>query len=156
MNKFLVCVLYVVIIGILSNPVASLVKRDNIDYTRFPYCTHSFEKGGRLYDKIGIRRWKDKVPDMSNFLKNLVKKEIKAESTSADILRQIQETCVAEMIHFVLILLSLAVFFYWRSKWAILFEAIYIFILNLPFILIQRYNRPRLIKLYQRKLRSES
>ncbi len=156
MNKFIVSVIYVVIIGLLSNPIGSLIKREKIDYSGFPYGIHSFEQNGKLYDKIGIRYWKDKVPDMSNFLKNLVKKEIRLKSSAADILRQIQETCVAEMIHFVLILLSLLIFIYWRSKWAILFEAIYIFIFNVPFILIQRYNRPRLIKLYQKKLNAES
>ncbi len=156
MNKFFVCVIYVIVIGILSNPIGSLIKREKIDYNSFPYRIHSFEQGGKIYDKIGIRFWKDKVPDMSNFLKNLVKKEIRRSSSAADILRQIQETCVAEMIHFVLILLSLPILIYWKSKWAVLFEAIYILILNLPFILIQRYNRPRLIKLYHKKLTTES
>ena len=155
MNKFFVCVIYLIAIGILSNPAAKLINRDNIDYTKFPYRSYSFERGGKIYEKIGIRFWKDKVPDMSAVLKHLIKKEVRFKSSAADVLRQIQETCVAEITHHTLIILSLPMLIYWKSKWAFLCEAIYILLLNLPFILIQRYNRPRLIALYQRKLTTE-
>lgn len=155
MNKFFVCVIYLIAIGILSNPAAKLINRDNIDYTKFPYRSYSFERGGKIYEKIGIRFWKDKVPDMSTVLKHLIKKEVRFKSSAADVLRQIQETCVAEITHNALIILSLPMLIYWKGKWAFLCEAIYILLLNLPFILIQRYNRPRLIALYQRKLTTE-
>ena len=55
MNKFFVCVIYLIAIGILSNPAAKLINRDNIDYTKFPYRSYSFERGGKIYEKIGIR-----------------------------------------------------------------------------------------------------
>ena len=155
MNKFFVCVIYLIAIGILSNPAAKLINRDNIDYTKFPYRSYSFERGGKIYEKIGIRFWKDKVPDMSTLLKHLIKKEVCFKSSAADVRRQIQETCVAERTHHALIILSLPMLIYWKSKWAFFCEAIYILLLNLPFILIQRYNRPRLIALYQRKLTTE-
>ena len=155
MNKLFVCVIYLIAIGILSNPAAKLINRDNIDYTKFPYRSYSFERGGKIYEKIGIRFWKEKVPDMSAVLKHLIKKEVRFKSSAADVLRQIQETCVAEITHHALIILSLPMLIYWKSKWAFLCEAIYILLLNLPFILIQRYNRPRLIALYRRKLTTE-
>ncbi|MGN0628717.1 MAG: hypothetical protein ACI4IW_03705 [Oscillospiraceae bacterium] len=155
MSKFWVCFIYLVVIGLLSNPAAKLIDREKIDYSKFPYRSYSFEQGGKIYEKMGIRRWKSKVPDMSHVLSYLIKKEVRFQSSAADVLRQIQETCVAETTHVVLILLSLPMLIYWKSKWALLCEAAYVLILNLPFILIQRYNRPRLISLYQRKLNTE-
>lgn len=155
MNKFWVYVIYLIIIGLLSNPAAKLVDREKIDYNKFPYRPYSFEQGGKVYEKIGIRHWKGKVPDMSHVLSYLVRKEVRFKSSASDILRQIQETCVAETTHLILILLSLPMLLYWNSRWALLCEAAYILILNMPFIIIQRYNRPRLIALYQKKLNTE-
>ena len=150
MNKFFVCVIYLIAIGILSNPAAKLINRDNIDYTKFPYRSYSFERGGKIYEKIGIRFWKDKVPDMSAVLKHLIKKEVRFKSSAADVLRQIQETCVAEKVHVDLSLASVGVLFIWESSFGF-FIWFLCFLGNLPYILIQRYNRPRLVRTYRRR-----
>lgn len=154
MDDFIRSVVYVCLLGVLSNPMARLIDRDKIDHGKFPFREFAFEKGGKIYEKIGIRR-KDKVPDMSVILKKLIRKEVRTDFSAADIRRQIQETCVAEFVHLCLILLSLTILVFWKSFWAWIFEAAYILLANLPFMLIQRYNRPRLIKLYRRKLRTE-
>ena len=150
MNKFFVCVIYLIAIGILSNPAAKFINRDNIDYTKFPYRSYSFERGGKIYEKIGIRFWKDKVPDMSAVLKHLIKKEVRFKSSAADVLRQIQETCVAEKVHVDLSLASVGVLFIWESSFGF-FIWFLCFLGNLPYILIQRYNRPRLVRTYRRR-----
>ena len=67
--------------------------------------------------------------------------------TFADLPRMIQETCVAEMIHFLLSLSGLACLVIWPGAGGIILTLVYILLGNLPFIIIQRYNRPRLQKL---------
>ena len=37
------------------------------------------------------------------------------------------------------------------GAWGVLFYAAYFLLGNLPFILIQRYNRPRLVRIYEKK-----
>ena len=64
------------------------------------------------------------------------------------------ETCVAECVHFCLGLLSLGAFALCRSGWMVCIVAVYILLGNLPFQIIQRYNRPRLLRL-MRKARKE-
>ena len=59
----------------------------------------------------------------------------------------IEETCVAEFIHFLLILLGFYALRLWPGTGGAVFTAVYILLGNLPFLIIQRYNRPRLQKL---------
>ena len=59
----------------------------------------------------------------------------------------IQETCVAELTHALLCLAGIAVFWIWPGPGGLILFLIDVFLGNLPFILIQRYNRPRLIRL---------
>ena len=73
------------------------------------------------------------------------------KSQGMDVL--IAETCVAECVHWALMLLSLGIFFFWRGAWAVVFWLVYNLLGNLPFIIIQRYNRPRLVMLEQRRKR---
>ena len=39
----------------------------------------------------------------------------------------------------------------WQDKWAALFLSVYNLLGNLPFIIIQRFNRPRLVRLAKKK-----
>ena len=60
------------------------------------------------------------------------------------------ETCIAELIHALLCLSGLYCLKLWPGAGGIIAAIVYILLFNLPFILIQRYNRPRLIRLQQR------
>ncbi len=69
----------------------------------------------------------------------------------------VQETCVAECVHWALTLLSAGIFFFlWRSGWAALLWLVYNVLGNVSFIVIQRYNRPRLQKLAEKKNKEET
>ena len=65
----------------------------------------------------------------------------------------IQETCVAEAVHITVSVAGLRCLWMWPGVGGVTVTAIHIILLNLPFILIQRYNRPRLIRL-QKKLQT--
>ena len=57
---------------------------------------------------------------------------------------------MAECVHWALTLLSAGIFFLWRSGWAVLLWLVYNVLGNVSFIVIQRYNRPRLQKLAEK------
>ena len=58
----------------------------------------------------------------------------------------VQETCVAELTHWVLMAICPASLVFAPCEWTPLFILLYD-IGNLPFIVIQRYNRPRMMKI---------
>lgn len=110
----------------------------------------------RFYEKIGIKKWKDRVPDtgeLCNFKKD------KLKSTELDYLHLfLVESCYAEAIHIAMALIGILDIFIWPIKYCLNFTipmAITNFLMNLPPILIQRYNRPKLMKLYNFKVRSQ-
>lgn len=153
-KRFWLGVLYVALIGALSNFVAILIKRERINENRFPFKLHKWERNGKIYDKIAIRKWKGKLPDMSRFFKFLMPKKVISGTTSSDIRALIKETCVAEIIHIALIILSLAVLLICPGGQGVLLYALCV-LGNFPFILIQRYNRPQYIIAEKRLSRRE-
>ncbi len=153
-KSFWLGVVYVAVIGALSNFFALLIKRDKIDENKRPFKPYKWEKNGKIYDRLAIRKWKNKVPDMSRFLRFLLPKKVVSGTTSKDIRALIKETCVAEIVHTVLIVLSLAVLYICPGTQGVI---LYLLCLvgNLPFIFIQRYNRPQYVTAEQRLLRRE-
>lgn len=145
-------VLYLLALSLLAHPVGQALPRRWFSGEKWPWAPVPFEKEGRFWRKLGVHRWKDKVPDMSRLLGDMVKKQLAPGGTDYALL--VQETCVAECVHFSLGLLSLGAFAFCRSGWMAFIVADYILLGNLPFQIIQRYNRPRLLRLV-RKVRKE-
>ena len=136
--KFLYALLYIAALGILSHFIGQALPRAWFSAERFPYRAAEWEKGGKVYEKLGIKRWKDFLPDMSRIMPDMVKKKMTKQSREQG---------------FWLIVLSLGIFSFWRGGWAVVFWLVYNILGNVPFMIIQRYNRPRLVLLEQRRKR---
>ena len=102
MHGFWRAALYAAALGILAHPVGQALPRRWFDPHRAPYRCRDWEQGGRVYNKLHIRRWKDRLPDMSRLMPDMVKKKLAA----ADPMSLVQETCVAECVHCWLVVLS--------------------------------------------------
>ena len=102
MHGFWRAALYAAALGVLAHPVGQALPRRWFDPHQAPYRCRDWEKGGRVYNKLHIRRWKDRLPDMSRLMPDMVKKKLSA----ADPMSLVQETCVAECVHCWLIVLS--------------------------------------------------
>lgn len=146
MTRFFASCLFVAVTGILINPVMKHVPR-NFDPSAFPFKPFAFEDHGKIYEKLGIKKWKDSLPDMSRYLKWLTPKNLKAGVSHSHISILIQESCIAGLSHGILAILSHAVLIWWKNSWAYVFLAVYNLLFNLPYIMIQRYNRPRFIRM---------
>lgn len=151
--SLLYAVIYIAVLGILSHFVGQALPRARFSAESFPYRTTDWENGGRVYEKLGIKHWKDALPDMSRIMPDMVKKKMTGQNREQGMDVLIAETCVAECVHYWLIVLSLGIFLFWRGVWALVFWLVYNILGNVPFILIQRYNRPRLVLLEQRRKR---
>ena len=147
--KILYCVAYLAFIGIISNFIGDTFKRENFNYTRFPFATFSFERGGKFYEIFKIRKWKDILPDMSKYRKSMVPKKITKYRDASHYISLVMETCVAETVHFFLIVFAIPCFFIGGHILGTICFIVWT-VGNLPFIMIQRYNRFRFLSFLKR------
>ncbi len=148
---FLKCFGWFVLIGVLSFIAGRIMPKSCIAYDKFPFVPFAFEKEGRIYKKIGIAKWQSKVPDMSRiFTKIMPPKRMENRPETEEIIVMIKETCVAEIIHVLIIFCGFEYLLAWPGAGGIFCFWLNVFA-NLVFVVIQRYNRPRLMKLLKRK-----
>lgn len=150
-GQFFLFVLIACIVGSICFVIGELLPRKNFDYTSFPYKPFRWERNGDVYLRLGIQKWKDYVPDMSKYVKTMFAKKIVSPRDPEYTRRLILETCVAETVHFVMILIS-PIFQMYMNETAGYIATIAYILGNLPFILIQRYNRPRLVRLMEKQI----
>lgn len=147
------CVIYMAFTGIAAFILGRLLPKCWFRGDAFPFRCRMWEQ--KLYKALHVKVWQDKVPDMSRLLPALMPPKKLTADTFSDLPRMIQETCVAEFIHVLLSLTGLACLSIWPGIGGAILTAVYVLLGNVPFIIIQRYNRPRLQKLLamqQRKL----
>lgn len=118
----------------------------------FFYRSHPFEKDGQIYEDIfRVKSWKQLLPDGGGLWKKRgYKKRHLQDFSEENLERFLIEACRGEMTHW-LSILSFWIFGFFlpaSSTWAML---IYALIANLPCIIAQRYNRPRILKLLERR-----
>lgn len=111
------------------------------------FKSFNWEKEGQFWeDFLHIRQWKDALPDSSSLFKSAFNKKKIACSDKESLEKFVIETQRAEWTHW-FSMLPAPLFFIWNPVWAGWLMILYALIANLPFIIIQRYNRPRLLKL---------
>lgn len=146
MYGFFHCFEYLFLIGIISFAIGRMLPKKWFDYEMFPYKPFEFEHGGAFYNRFGIKKWRDKVPDMSRILPGTIPEKSLSSKISAEQLDTlIKETCIAEFIHTVLCILGFRCVVIWPGAGGWIVSFLYMF-LNIPFNMIQRFNRPKLAR----------
>lgn len=144
---FVNCIVYLVCSGVVIFFIGRIYPRKWILPDRFPFKSYAFEKNGRLYEKLNIKRWKTKLPDASMILGKLfpwLMPTKRMEGNSAKKAAVLyKETCVAEMTHFFSALTGFLCVRIWKKSGLGIVVSILNALWHIPFILIQRYNRPR-------------
>lgn len=145
--KAVLCFSYLVIMGISIFLCGRFFPRKWIFENAFPYKSFAFEKNGTVYEKVNIKKWKTKWPDASKIFHGFFgefypKKQIEGKNLEK-IQVLIKETCIAESTHFMAIILGLFSIKIWFNIGGFMIWLAWLG-WNLPPILIQRYNRPRL------------
>ncbi|MBR4079605.1 MAG: hypothetical protein IKK29_05285 [Christensenellaceae bacterium] len=115
------------------------IMHNRADYTKKWYQICGFEQ--KLYKKLGVKAWKDKLPAYNPSLFSV--KDHSFEEIA-------QATCQAEIVHEIIAVLSFLPII--AARW---FGAAAVFIVtsvlsacfDLLFVMIQRYNRPRLVRI---------
>lgn len=111
------------------------------------FRTHSFERGGRLYERLfAVKQWKELLPDGATLFKAGFPKKSLAAADQPYLERFIVETCRGEAVHWA-VLLAAGPFFLWNPPWAGCIMIVYGVAANVPCIVTQRYNRVRMKRL---------
>ncbi|MGN1235638.1 MAG: hypothetical protein ACI4U2_06630 [Christensenellaceae bacterium] len=103
----------------------------------------------RVYEKLGVRKWKDLIPETGKQLAGFAKDKIEEPDNNEYVLRFLKETCFAEVMHFFsiglgFVILALPV----PLSYTIPVAAVNALLQILP-VCVQRYNRARLLTLYR-------
>jgi glycosyl-4,4'-diaponeurosporenoate acyltransferase len=119
-----------------------ITKRFNIDYNHPFYRQKPFEK--RLYKTLKLRKWKDKVltfdPEAYNFQNRTLEQLATTMSKS-------------ELDHWINEIISLVSIFFailWGTFPVFLIQMIVAMLFDAQFIVVQRYNRPIVLRLKNR------
>lgn len=128
-----------IIMRLLVGTIVDCVMHNQADYNRKWFQLRSFEE--KLYKKLKVKKWKDKLPtyDVDTFS---VQKKTFDEIAQA--------TCQSEIVHEINMVVSFLPLFA-----TYLFGSFMVFLIistlaacfDLLFVIMQRYNRPRLVKL---------
>lgn len=150
------CLLYLAVLGLACFPVGRLLARRQYDPSRRPFCPWRFEEDGQFYRAIQIRCWQSKVPDVSRWAPQIVpRKTVTGRMTAERCALMINETCVAEITHLALCVFAPGLLWIWPGAGGLVFCLVDLLLGNLPFILIQRYERQRLVRLLARLQRGK-
>lgn len=113
----------------------------------------AFEHGGRWYRRhLKINRWKDKVPEAGDLFAGGVSKRQLPALTTDGLELFVRETRRAELAHWWAMGCGFS-FVLWNPPIAATLLVAYGVMINLPFIMIQRYNRFRTQALLKRRSR---
>ena len=110
-----------------------------------------WEQGGRVYERVRIKRWKDRVPEAGALFAGGISKR----TIGGDLPRFVVETRRAERAHW-LALACGPIAFVWNPPVPGLLMLGYGVAANAPCIAIQRYNRARAVRALARSRTSRS
>ena len=148
--KFLYCFLYLLIVSIVVFLIGRIIPRNWINENSFSFKSFKWEKEGKIYEKLKIKKWKTKLPDASILLSRIIPKIYPTKrmknNNKEKAMILVKESCVAEGTHKAVSILGLFCIYIWKSMGGVTIAVVF-YLFNVPFILIQRYNRPRLKKL---------
>jgi glycosyl-4,4'-diaponeurosporenoate acyltransferase len=151
---FRVNLLTFILFSLAMTIICEKIPKKLYHYKKWLFRERNWEQGGRIYEIFGVKKWKSKLPDISDFMKWRFNKKHLAESSSNYLSVFLTESCKSEFTHW-MIIISTLFFELWNDWVTTLFMFVIACFLNLPYIIIQRYNRPRLIKLLRRNKISE-
>ena len=89
------------VMGLLAHIIGEALPRRWFRAEAFPYRAYAWEQNGKFYQKLGIRAWKDRLPDKSRLVRSAYRKSVAAHHEAGSMDRLVQETCVAECALFI-------------------------------------------------------
>lgn len=114
-----------------------------------------FDWERKFYTKLGIKRWKDMIPETGAALTGFGKDKVLDMTNNEYVLKFMEETVYAEVLHLLSFIISFVVIFINLDLvWLVAVPMIIANgIMQIMPVMVQRYNRPKLMILYHRNER---
>lgn len=139
------------IISIINTIISIKLPISLFHYDSWLFRERSWEKKGRIYQGcLSVKKWKNRLPELSDFFAFLFPKKKIMQYSPDYLYRFTSETCRAEFAHWCIIISSF-IFAVWNSTSDSILIVFIAVALNLPYIVIQRYNRPRILSILASK-----
>ena len=120
------------------------------DYNNRFFRPKAFEKEGKIYKTVfKIQRWKELLPDGAAVSKSGYRKKRLTDLSVDNLKIFLEQSCRAELGH-LLAITPFWIFGFFLPPLAIPIMFVYAIFINMPCILAQRYNRPRIAKVLSR------
>ena len=122
--------------------VVNLIMKNKADHNSIWFCEKRFEN--KLYKLIRVRKWKKYLPTYS---------PVTFDTTQKTVKEIVGATCQAEIVHEIIMVLSLvpiALIPLLGGAAAIIITSFLSVLIDLTFVILQRYNRPKLIRVMER------
>lgn len=121
-----------------------ITKRFPINYSHPWYRERSFEK--ELYRLLRVRKWKDKVLTFDPAAYNFKKRTLTELATT------MSKSELDHWINEIISIVSISFLFLWGCPAAFIISAVAAMLFDAQFIVVQRYNRPIVLRLNERRL----
>ncbi len=134
-----VTIFYHLAMRLLVGTVINAIYRNRIDHNKWWFRERRFER--KLYKALGVNRWKKSMPTYDEQAFDF------STHTAAELLGTM---CQAELVHEVILLLSfvpLIFSLWWDDFLVFLLTSIAAAAADGVFVIMQRYNRPRVLRL---------
>lgn len=143
-------IIYLVLSGVFIFLIGRIYPRKWIHLHKFPFKSFAFERQGKIYERLNIKKWKAKLPDASRILGKLFPwlmptKRLEGNSNKK-VAVLLKETCVAEMTHVFAALTGFLCIKICKSSAIGIIVSTVNAVWHVPFVMIQRYNRPRFLR----------
>ena len=135
-------ILYHFWLRIIMGNVTKLFKK-HINYNQWWFKEKSFEK--KLYKKLKVKNWKKKVLTYNPELFDL--KQNSLEDIANTMVKSELDHWINEVISLTTLLFAIP----WGEFWIFFITAVAAMLFDGQFIIVQRYNRPRVLKVLNRK-----
>ena len=123
-----------------------LIPLDKFDHTKGLFKPRSWESSAFYRRYLKVNKWKKFLPDGAGLTKAGMAKKHLAAIDPDYLSRFLKDSCRAELGHW-LAILPFWVFGLWSPPLVLPFMLLYALAVNLPCIIAQRYNRPRIAQL---------
>jgi glycosyl-4,4'-diaponeurosporenoate acyltransferase len=132
------------IINLSVSGIISLRRSGSFNDNSWLYRERAWERKSLIYESLfKVKKWKGWLPDGAKVSRTAFRKKRLLSSEPAYLTTFIQETCRAELLHWV-IFIFWPIFFLWSPWYIGLMMFVYAALFNLPCVITQRYNRIKL------------
>lgn len=136
---------YHFIIRLVVGTLYDAIMKNKADYTKKWYCVNDFEM--KLYQKLKVKKWKNKLPtyDMDVF-------DVSKHSWD----EILQATCQSELVHETNVIISfvpLIASLWFGSFGVFLITSILSAAFDMVFVIMQRFNRSRILKMKEKRIK---